>query len=149
MNAGQQILEESQNWLEKFDRIPVGGLAVTSAGTLSYAKNIIHAVGPNWNEHKTQEKLMVQCLKCCVFNILDTASYMKAQTLALPSISTGTYGFPPELNGYITIQCVLDWCMACDTKQLKQIKICNFDQNIHEAFLKAFASLNQKYQSGP
>lgn len=53
INAGEKILVESQNWLEKFDRIPVGGLAVTSAGTLSYANNIIHAVGPNWNEHKT------------------------------------------------------------------------------------------------
>jgi O-acetyl-ADP-ribose deacetylase (regulator of RNase III) len=31
-NAGESLLIESQNWLEKFDRVPVGGLAVTNAG---------------------------------------------------------------------------------------------------------------------
>ena len=148
-NAGEKILIESQDWLERFDRVPVGGLAVTSAGNLTYAQNIIHAVGPNWNEHKTEEKLMVQCLKCCIFNILDTSSYMGAKTLAMPSISTGTYGFPAELNGYITIQCVLDWCMACETRGLKSIKLCNFDPATHDAFCRAFNTIHTKYQSMP
>ena len=144
--GGDGIIHESQSWIDMFNRVPVGGLAVTSAGNIAVAQNIIHVVGPNWNEHKNEDKLMVQCLKCCVVNILDTSASMGAQTLALPSISTGTYGFPPELNGFITIQCVLDWCMACDVKNLKNIKLCNFDQNIHNAFVQAFNQLNAKYQ---
>lgn len=81
---------------------------------------------------------MVQCLKSCVFNILETASFLGAQTLCIPSIATGTHGFPPDLNGYVIVQCVLDWCMACKTRDLKSIKLVNFDRNIHEAFKNSF-----------
>ena len=115
---GDNLIHESQSWIDMFNQVPVGGLAVTSAGSavtsLGYGMHIIHVVGPNWNEHKNEDKLMVQCLKYCVFNILDTSAGMGLESLAMPSISTGTYGFPPDLNGFITIQCVLDWCIACD-----------------------------------
>jgi O-acetyl-ADP-ribose deacetylase (regulator of RNase III) len=88
---------------------------------------------------------MVQCLKCCIINILDTASYIGATSIAIPSISTGTYGFPPDINGYITVQCVLEWCMACDVRGLTKIKLCNFDPKFHDSFVQAFYNLNQKY----
>ena len=110
-------------------------MAVTGAGNMNNTQTVLHVCGPNWNQYKNEDKLMVQCLKCCIFNILDTSSYMQAQTLAMPSISTGSYGFPPDLNGYITLQCVLDWCMACDTKAIKSIKICNFAQDVHQSYL--------------
>lgn len=43
--GGQVIQEESREWVRKHGPVPVGGVAVTSAGRLK-AKYVIHAVGP-------------------------------------------------------------------------------------------------------
>ena len=81
---------------EECDRIghcPVGGAAVTAGGELP-ARHVIHAVGPIWGRQSPEEsdRLLVSATR----ESLARAGEHGLDSIALPSISTGVYGFPLE-----------------------------------------------------
>lgn len=78
---------------EECDRIggtPVGTAVITGAGQLS-AKHVIHAVGPRMGEGDEDRKL-----SAAVRSALALADRQGLRTIALPAISTGTFGFPMD-----------------------------------------------------
>ncbi len=64
--------------------------AVILSGCELRCKWVIHAVGPIYKEEKEPNLLLSQCVK----NILIIAEESRIQTLAIPAISSGIYGFP-------------------------------------------------------
>ncbi|MDQ1306783.1 MAG: O-acetyl-ADP-ribose deacetylase [Actinomycetota bacterium] len=69
---------------------PTGG-AVTTDGFDLPARHVIHAVGPRWaGGHAGEEEALASCYRA----ILEQADTVAAATVAIPSISTGIYGFP-------------------------------------------------------
>ena len=76
---------------EECDRIghtAVGTAVMTGAGNLS-AKQVIHAVGPKMGEGDEDRKLA-----SAVRSALALADRYGLRSIALPAISTGTFGFP-------------------------------------------------------
>jgi O-acetyl-ADP-ribose deacetylase len=76
---------------EECDRIggtPVGTAVMTGAGHLK-AKRVIHAVGPRMGEGDEDKKLA-----SAVRAALALADRRGMKSIAVPAISTGTFGFP-------------------------------------------------------
>jgi O-acetyl-ADP-ribose deacetylase len=75
---------------ESYERapVPVGGATVTGAGRL-VCRHVIHAVGPVWGEGGEEAKL-----RSAVRSALELAERLGLESLALPAISTGIFGYP-------------------------------------------------------
>ncbi len=83
---------------------PTGSAVITTAGNLS-AKYVIHAVGPIWRGGRTGEP---ELLASAYRSSLALAAERGVRTLALPSISTGVYGYPLALAAPIALETVIE-----------------------------------------
>jgi len=83
---------------------PTGSAVVTTAGNLP-AKYVIHAVGPIWRGGRAGEP---ELLASAYRSILALAAERGVRTLALPSISTGVYGYPLALAARIALEAVIE-----------------------------------------
>jgi O-acetyl-ADP-ribose deacetylase (regulator of RNase III) len=96
--AGPELLEECRG----IGGYPTGEARITKAYRLP-ARQVIHTVGPVWREGKTNEE---ELLRNCYGNSMKLADENGIKTIAFPSMSTGTYGFPIERAAPIAIQVV-------------------------------------------
>lgn len=80
----------------------VGSAAVTPAFDFP-ARAIVHAVGPVWQGGTHGED---ELLSSCVARSLTLAAEQDAETVALPLISTGSYGFPARRAFDVTIRAI-------------------------------------------
>jgi O-acetyl-ADP-ribose deacetylase (regulator of RNase III) len=105
--GGPKILEECERIrnTEWPDGLPTGEAVMTSGGNLK-AKYVIHTVGPIWRGGIYDEpKLLAQAYH----NSLRLAVSMGLKTMAIPSISTGAYGYPLEKASEIAITTVREF----------------------------------------
>jgi O-acetyl-ADP-ribose deacetylase (regulator of RNase III) len=86
--AGPELLAECR----KIGGCPTGEVRMTPGFRLM-AHYVFHTVGPVWRGGDHGEEGL---LASCYINCLNLASRMRLGTIAFPSISTGTYGFPIE-----------------------------------------------------
>ncbi len=94
--AGPELLAECRT---------LGGCATGQAKiTRGYklpAKWVIHTVGPVWQDGKHDEdELLASCYRSC-FALVEQHGI---KTVALPSISTGAYGFPMDRAARIAVR---------------------------------------------
>jgi len=87
--GGPTIQEECR----RIGHCPVGGAVVTGAGKLR-ARYVIHAVGPVWGRQPDTESDRLLASACR--EALARAKEKGVSSIALPSISTGIFGFPIE-----------------------------------------------------
>lgn len=83
---------------------PTGSAVVTTAGNLP-ARYVIHAVGPVWRGGGAGE---AELLASAYRSVMARAEEKGVRTLALPSISTGVYGYPLELAAPIALGTVAE-----------------------------------------
>lgn len=133
--GGASIMAETR---QKYPRgCPTGSAVITGAGNLP-AHYVIHAVGPIWNggqEH--EEKLLASAYQ----HSLEMAVANGCQSIGLPSLSTGAYGYPVPLAAR-TALCTV-------TTFLKQqrhflVRLVLFDHRTYETFTTVF---RQYFQS--
>ena len=67
------------------------------------ARFIIHTVGPVWRGGTPGEP---ETLAACYRNSLAVADEVGARSVAFPAISTGVYGYPPELAAALAVTTV-------------------------------------------
>ena len=96
--AGPKLLEECS-----LLRGCKTGDAKVTAGYRLPAKHIIHTVGPVWKDDRSGER---DKLESCYQRCLEIAAELGVASIAFPGISTGVYGFPPELAAPIAIRTV-------------------------------------------
>ena len=58
-------------------------------------KYVIHTVGPVYSEHSEKDNLNL--LASCVANTLEMAEYKEVQSVSIPAVSSGIFGFPKKL----------------------------------------------------
>ena len=87
--AGKGLMEECAG-LPSCDT----GAAIVTRGYDLPAKYIIHTVGPHWHGGQYGEE---EILHTCFRNVLDASRKYLCETVAIPMISSGSYGFPKEV----------------------------------------------------
>jgi putative ATPase len=126
--GGPGIQTESRRWVEQHGRVPTGQVAVTGAGTLP-ARYVIHAVGPVWHGGQQGED---DDLRSAVRNSLARAEELGLNSIALPAISSGIFGFPRERCARILIQTAMDFCKQHPDSRLREIRFVNIDRETSE-----------------
>ncbi|MEE2979668.1 MAG: O-acetyl-ADP-ribose deacetylase [Pseudomonadota bacterium] len=77
------------------------GEAKLTPGFQLPARYVIHTVGPIWRGGRQDE---VALLAACYRNSLELARKHEVRSIAFPCISTGVYGFPPQLAAPIAVR---------------------------------------------
>jgi O-acetyl-ADP-ribose deacetylase len=85
--AGPALLEEC---VQRFPHGLATGQAGWTSGHLLPARWVIHVVGPNHRAGQTDRSLLVSCYA----NALAIADELGAESVALPLVSAGIYGWP-------------------------------------------------------
>jgi len=130
--GGAVIPEESRDWVRKYGPVTHAKPAYTRAGKLN-CQYVIHAVGPIMGEGDEDHKL-----KDAVEGSLCLAEELGLNTIALPAISTGIFGFPKERAASIFMETIENFCKSHLSSSLNKIMIMLFDDSTLEAFLNAF-----------
>jgi len=68
------------------------------------AKNVIFTVGPRWQGGSHEEEAQLASCYCSAMDSVFSRSY---ESVAFPTISTGTYGFPPDRAAEIAVRTIL------------------------------------------
>ena len=82
------------------------GNSVITKGYLLPADYVIHTVGPYLDEqNKPQSEVLINCYK----TILDVCVEYKIESIAIPPISTGFYGFPKDEAAEIAVSSIIKY----------------------------------------
>jgi O-acetyl-ADP-ribose deacetylase (regulator of RNase III) len=93
--AGPTLLEECR----ALGGCATGEAKITGAGQLA-VRHVIHAVGPVWRGGGEDEPAL---LSCCYQRAIALAAAHGCARVALPAISAGVYGYPPDGAATIAI----------------------------------------------
>ena len=129
--GGDSIQIESDEWIRARGRVSHAQPAWTLGGRLP-ARFVIHAVGPVWGAGDEDAKLAQ-----AVSGSLRTADELKCESLALPAISTGIFGFPKERAAKIIFKTIEDYFLETDSA-LQIVKIILFDGPTVDVFVAAW-----------
>jgi O-acetyl-ADP-ribose deacetylase (regulator of RNase III) len=88
------------------------------------AKHVIHTVGPVWKDGTRGE---AETLASCYRRSLEVARANQLRTVAFPCISTGVYGYPPELAAEVAVSAVTQ-CIGAHPNDFDGITFCCFSE---------------------
>ncbi len=103
--GGEEIQRESDRWLRQHGLATHDRPALTGAGRLP-CRAVIHAVGPVWRGGEAGED---EALATAYRASLRLAKEQGFESLAMPSISTGIFGFPLPRAARIAVAAVADF----------------------------------------
>ena len=124
--GGPVIQEES----DAIGFVPVGGAAMTSAGRLT-ARHVIHTVGPMMGEGDEDDKL-----KCAITSVLKLASEKGLQSISVPAISAGIFGFPKDRCANILVGETAAFLKRTAGTSLRLVEFCITDSEAYDRFRK-------------
>lgn len=85
--------------------IEPGDVVATGAGRLA-ARHLLHAVGPIWQGgDRGEAEVLARAWRGC----LDLAHELGCQSLAMPAVSTGVYGYPVAEAAAVALTTVAAW----------------------------------------
>ncbi|MAT38995.1 MAG: macrodomain protein [Ectothiorhodospiraceae bacterium] len=126
--GGVSIQEES----DRIGFVHTGEAAATGAGTLP-ASFVIHAVGPVWKDGSENEDAL---LEGAVRSALNLAAKMQLESIALPAISSGIFGFPKDRCAGIILRTIAAFAAAGESS-LRLVRCTNIDEETVSAFKQA------------
>lgn len=127
--GGPTIQQESDEWVRKHGRVPTGSAAVTSGGELE-ADYVIHAVGPVYTAMSPRKA--AKLLASAVTAALQRADERGLDSIALPAISTGIFGYPMGEAARVMLEAALDY--ARSGTGLERIVFCLYGQSSYDVF---------------
>ncbi|MGI9529103.1 MAG: glutamate racemase [Acidimicrobiia bacterium] len=133
--GGPDIDAESAAWVEEYGPLEPGVAALTSAGAMP-ASYVIHTAGPVYTEGQDNESLLGAAAMAAV----DTASEIGVRTMAMPAISAGIYGYPPDEATAVLVAAVAEFVGSGETS-LASVRFVGYDDTMAQRFASAIRSL--------
>lgn len=115
------------------------------------ADYIFHTVGPKWDGGS---KSCVDNLKKCYENIIDNMIKYNCETIAVPVISSGSYGFAFDLAAKIQIVSISNYLIKLKNRnslkydQIKKIYLVVFTENDVQQFKEIFNKYKDNISKG-
>jgi glutamate racemase len=131
--GGPAVDEASREWVENHGPVPKGGAAVTTAGNLK-ARSIVHVVGPVYHGDPQDAVDLAGAVSAA----LDASESLEATSVALPAISAGIYGYPPDEACCVIVEAVESRLARGTT--IREIRLVAFDASVAEHFRRALRS---------
>ena len=130
-NGGPAILEACRALRQSQwpDGLPTGEVAITTGGKLA-APYVIHTVGPIYRQHHGDEAAL---LAACYRNAIELAARLGLKRIAFPAISTGVYGYPPELAAIVVSRTLIE--ALADNPAVGEVRLIFFDTAQLESFV--------------
>lgn len=119
--------KELESYCELYAPIKTGE-ALTSPAFNLPNKYVIHAVGPKYFHDKGPSEL----LKTATVNVLAQCVKFDIQKIALPAMSTGSYGYPTKEAAEIIINTLQEW--SEESPALARLVL--FDAETYQTFKK-------------
>lgn len=117
---------------------PTGSAVITAGGDLP-TNYVIHAVGPRYQDGQSDE---AKHLAGAYRASLELATKYARESVALPALSTGVYGYPLAEAAKIAVTTVHAYLSQNDTPQL--VRFVLFDEAAMTAFQQALQALAAK-----
>ncbi len=133
--GGGAIDEESRQWVEAHGPLEPGIAALTSAGSMP-SSYVIHVAGPIYADGQENEAL----LGAAVMAALDTANEIVAQSVAMPAVSAGVYGYPADEACQVIVESGADYLSTTESS-LESVRFVGFDASMAARFASAIDSL--------
>jgi len=132
--GGSAVQKESNDWVRQHGPVSHSNPAWTSGGLLP-AKYVIHAVGPVWGDGDEDKKLID-----AVIGSLRVTDELKCESIAMPAISTGIFGFPKDRAAEIIYSTIETYFIENPTSTIKIAKLVLFDQPSVDVFISVWES---------
>ena len=126
--GGSIIQEESDKIIKENGPVPVGSAVWTTGGNLK-ARFVIHTVGPVWGEGDEERKL-----RSAVRSALEVADKLRVNSVSLPAISTGIFGYPKEKGTKVIVDEVLKFLKEDSKTTIKEVHLTAIDSETAELF---------------
>jgi len=133
--GGPGIIEDLRRRYGPQRSCPTGSAVVSAAGLLD-ARWVIHAVGPVWWGGTGGEAAL---LASAYLTSLRLADDLGARTIAIPSISTGAYGYPAAQAAPVALEAVARGLR--DAKHLQRATFVLYSVDALEVYEAALAEL--------
>jgi O-acetyl-ADP-ribose deacetylase (regulator of RNase III) len=130
--GGAVIQEESRQWVREHGPVTNDEPAYTRAGELP-CRYVIHAVGPVWGEGDEDAKL-----RSAIRGSLRLAERLGLESIAIPAISTGIYGFPRDRAARVILSAIMDYLVSSPESKMAVVRVVLYDQAAVQAFLEAW-----------
>ncbi len=128
--GGYSIQQESKRWVQEHGPVRTGTAAITGAGNLP-ARWVIHAVGPVWHDRGDEPGLLASAVR----SALAVAAAHGLESVSLPAISSGIFGFPKPLCAEVMWTTVLDYLAANPDGSVREVNFCNLDRHTADIFV--------------
>jgi O-acetyl-ADP-ribose deacetylase (regulator of RNase III) len=125
--GGPAIMDELK---ARYKGCPTGSAVLTGAGNLK-AKYVLHAVGPRYRGSPDDARLLAGAYRTC----LDLCVKNGVRSVALPSISTGIYGYPVDDAALVAV-CAVRLHMKAN-KLPELVRFVLFDEKTFAAYDRA------------
>jgi O-acetyl-ADP-ribose deacetylase (regulator of RNase III) len=124
--GGPEIMAETDARYPK--GCPTGSAVISSGGEL-FAKHVIHAVGPVWGGGRRGEAdLLAGAYRRC----LELAVDHNCNSIALPALSTGAYGYPMDQAARVALSTAIEFLQQHGKPQM--VRFVLFDAAAFEVF---------------
>lgn len=119
------------------DGCPTGSAVISGGGDLP-AKHVIHAVGPIYSGGGRNEP---ELLRSAYRRCLELAVEHDCRSIALPSLSTGAYGYPIDQAARIALSTAIEFLQEHTQPEL--VRFVLFDAGAYGAFAAALEELDK------
>ena len=129
--AGEKLFRA----VRKIDEIETGEAVITKGYDLP-AKYVIHTAGPIWEDGTHGERAL---LEACYYNVLSVAKENDCESVAIPLISSGSYGFPKDQVLKIAMHTISDFLF--DHEMMVYLIV--YDKKAYEFSEKLFSGIEE------
>ena len=133
--GGPMITRDSEEYRSRRGRVNTGSAVIFDrVGNLpSSYKAIVHAVGPRWDSSSAKDKNIALLRRAVRESLTKSRKY---NSIALPAISGGIYGFPIDVCANTLVQAVVEFSKNDRDATLSEISFVVLQDNA-DVFLKA------------